>query len=65
MTMLKVLPALLLFVKGTSGFSVEVTDYYCQQRAIKAEFTEFCNENNTCAFGQEALISGYRKSLLL
>jgi len=54
----KVLSALLL-VQGAVAFKIEVTGSYCQQRSISAEFTQFCNSNNTCSIGEQALVSGY------
>mmetsp|Transcript_38744 Transcript_38744/g.93665 ORF Transcript_38744/g.93665 Transcript_38744/m.93665 type:complete len:272 (-) Transcript_38744:219-1034(-) len=41
-----------------SSFTIQVKDYECQDRSVSADFTDFCNNNMTCTFGQMAYVSG-------
>lgn len=45
----------------TNAFTIQVKDYECQDRSIMADFTDVCNDNMTCTFGETAYISGVRE----
>lgn len=40
------------------AFTIQVKDYECQERSIMADFTDICDDNMTCTFGEMAYVSG-------
>ncbi|CAJ1957913.1 unnamed protein product [Cylindrotheca closterium] len=49
---------LVVLLTTVNAFTIQIKDYECQDKAIKADFTDICDNNMTCSFGQTAYISG-------
>jgi len=43
---------------AVSGLDVEIKDVKCESRAVRAEFSYICDQNNMCTFGERESLEG-------